>query len=34
MVVDDTARIAVGFLGAILVVTGGLIWFVIRQMKR
>jgi len=34
MVIDDTARIAVGFLGAILVVTGGLVWFVLSRMKR
>ena len=34
MVIDDTARIALGFLGAILVVTVGLAWFVIGRMKR
>lgn len=34
MVVDDTARVAVGFLVAILAVTGGLVWFVISKLKR
>ena len=34
MVVDDTARVAVGFLVAILAVTGGLFWFVLSRMKR
>ena len=34
MVIDDTARIAVGFLVAILAVTGGLLWFVVSKLKR
>ncbi len=33
MVIDDTARIALGFLVAILAVTGGLTWFVLSRMK-
>lgn len=33
MVIDDTARIALGFLGAILVVTGGLTWFILSRLK-
>lgn len=34
MVIDDNARIALGFLIAIVAVTGGLARFVIGQMKR
>lgn len=34
MVLDNEAVIALGFLVGILVVTGGLAYFVIRQMKR
>ena len=34
MVIDDTARIALGFLGAILAVTGGLVWFLLGRLKR
>lgn len=34
MVLDNEALIALGFLVSVLVVTGGLAYFVIRQMKR
>lgn len=34
MVLDNEAIIALGFLVSILVVTGGLAYFVISQMKR
>lgn len=34
MVLDNEALIALGFLVSILVVTGGLTFFVIRKMKR
>jgi len=34
MVLDNEALIALGFLVSILVVTGGLTWFVVSQMKR
>jgi len=32
--IDDTARIALGVLGAILAVTGGLLWFLLVRLKR
>lgn len=34
MVLDNTAFIALGFLVSILVVTGGLAYFVITRLKR
>lgn len=34
MVLDNDAYIALGFLFAILVITGGLGWFVVSRLKR
>jgi hypothetical protein len=34
MVLDNEALIALGFLISILVVTGGLTWFVVSRLKR
>jgi hypothetical protein len=34
MVIDDTARIALGFLVSILAVTGGLAWFVLSRLGK
>jgi len=34
MVLDNEALIALGFLVSILLVTGGLTWFVVSRMKR
>lgn len=34
MVLDNEARIALGFLVSILVVTGGLLYFVVSRLKR
>lgn len=34
MVIDDTARVALGFLVAILAVTGGLGWFILSRLNK
>lgn len=34
MVIDDTARIALGIFVAVLAVTGGLAWFLLSQLRR
>lgn len=34
MVLDSEAYIALGFLVSVLVITGGLLWFVVSRMDR